>query len=85
MLPVRPSHERLSEFGDVLEEDKQVCFEVCLGPTIDNTGNVCVIGSIPELTEWTDGVPLVAQGARARVVDLGFFPVSNTCGGTEFP
>ncbi len=44
--------------GDVLEEDKEICFEVCLGSTIDNTGSVCVIGSIDQLTNWTDGVTL---------------------------
>ncbi|MDA1263533.1 MAG: hypothetical protein O2816_00470 [Planctomycetota bacterium] len=31
------------------------------------------------IAEWTDGVPLVVQGANPRRIDLGFFPVSDAC------
>ena len=47
--------------GDVLQEDKVVCFQVCMAG-VANTGGVCVIGSVPELTTWTAGVPMTPLG-----------------------
>jgi hypothetical protein len=31
------------------------------------------------IAEWTDGTPLVAQGANPKRIDLGFYPVSSSC------
>lgn len=47
--------------GDQLVEDKILCFQVCMAG-VDNSGGVCAIGSIPELTTWTDGVPMTTLG-----------------------
>lgn len=44
--------------GTTLEQDKVVCFQVCMAG-VDNTGGVCVIGGIPELGGWVTGVPMV--------------------------
>lgn len=41
--------------GDVLAEPVTVCFQVCMDG-IDHTGDVCVIGGIDALGNWTDGV-----------------------------
>lgn len=47
--------------GDQLTEDKIICFQVCMAG-VDNTGGVCVIGGIDQLTNWTDGVPMTHLG-----------------------
>ena len=47
--------------GDVLSEDKEVCFQLCLAG-IDNVGTPCVIGSVDQLGNWGDGVPMTDQG-----------------------
>lgn len=47
--------------GDVLDEDKTVCFRVCMDQ-IENTGDVCVIGSTDYLTNWSTGVPAIDIG-----------------------
>jgi Starch binding domain len=44
--------------GNALDADRTLTFQVCL-TGIDNTGGVCAIGNIPELTTWSTGVPLV--------------------------
>jgi hypothetical protein len=44
--------------GDVLTEDKAVCFQVCL-TGVDYTGGVCAVGNIPELDAWGAGIPAV--------------------------
>lgn len=43
--------------GQVLSEDKQVCFELCLGD-IENTGTPCVIGSVSQIGNWDIGLPM---------------------------
>ena len=48
--------------GQTLAEDKILCFQVCM-EGVDNTGDVCVIGNIPALTEWTTGVVTTNLGA----------------------
>lgn len=48
--------------GDVLDEDKVVCFQVCL-TGVDNTGGVCVVGNVPELDNWGTGIPAVEIAA----------------------
>ncbi len=47
--------------GEVLGSDKTVCFQVCL-EGVENSGGVCVIGSVAELTNWSVGVPMVEIG-----------------------
>jgi len=47
--------------GNILEEDKVVCFRVCMDG-IENTGDVCVIGSTDYLTNWGTGVPAIDIG-----------------------
>ena len=44
--------------GDVLTEDKAVCFQVCLTDVV-YTGGVCAVGNIPELDAWGAGIPAV--------------------------
>ncbi len=41
--------------GDVLAEDKTICFQVCL-TGVSNTGVVCAVGNIPELDSWGLGI-----------------------------
>ncbi|MCP3916273.1 MAG: hypothetical protein GY711_12020 [bacterium] len=31
------------------------------------------------IADWTDGVPLVVEGANPRRIDLGFYPASSAC------
>ena len=40
--------------GNTLEEDKVICFQVCMDG-VENTGAVCTVGNIPELTNWGTG------------------------------
>jgi hypothetical protein len=47
--------------GSSLEEDKVVCFQVCLDG-VENTGGVCVTGGHPDLTNWGDGMPMMSLG-----------------------
>jgi hypothetical protein len=47
--------------GDVLSEDKTVCFQVCVD-AVGTTGGVCVVGNTPELDSWGAGVPAVEIG-----------------------
>ena len=49
--------------GNVLNEDKVICFQVCM-EGVDNTGGVCVIGSIDALGNWVDGLPMGMVGAN---------------------
>jgi hypothetical protein len=42
--------------GNTLEEEKVVCFQVCMNG-VENTGGVCTVGNIPELTTWGQGTP----------------------------
>ena len=44
--------------GDVLAEDKEVCFQVCL-TGVGTSGGVCAVGNIPELDNWGYGTPAV--------------------------
>jgi hypothetical protein len=47
--------------GQVLHEDKIVCFQVCMSG-IQYTTPVCVIGSVSQLGNWTTGVPMAPVG-----------------------
>ncbi len=47
--------------GNVLDADRTVCLQVCLDG-IDNTGGVCAIGSVAQLSNWGAGVPAVQVG-----------------------
>jgi len=47
--------------GDVLSEDKTVCFQVCVD-AVGTTGGVCVIGNTAELDNWASGVPATEIG-----------------------
>jgi len=47
--------------GDVLSEDKEVCFQVCLDG-VDNTGGVCIVGNIAQLDSWGAGIPAEMVG-----------------------
>ncbi len=40
--------------GNTLEEDKVLCFQVCMDG-VENSGVVCTVGNIPELTNWGTG------------------------------
>lgn len=53
--------------GDVLTEDKVVCFQVCLDG-VDNNGGVCIVGNIPELDSWGMGIP-------AQMIGPGLYQV----------
>ncbi len=41
--------------GNTLEEDKEICFQVCL-EGVETIGGVCTVGGIPELDNWGAGV-----------------------------
>lgn len=64
--------------GQVLSEDKEVCFQVCLDG-VDTTGGVCIVGNIPELDSWGAGIPaqMVGPGLYQACV---IFPA-----GTPYP
>ncbi|MFQ5600105.1 MAG: carbohydrate-binding module family 20 domain-containing protein [Candidatus Krumholzibacteriia bacterium] len=47
--------------GDVLAEDKTVCFQVCLEGVV-NSGDVCVTGSVSQLTNWGSGALMALIG-----------------------
>jgi hypothetical protein len=47
--------------GQVLSEDKVVCFQVCTAPDGTN-GGVCVTGGLAELTNWGDGLAMSQIG-----------------------
>ncbi|MBA4378204.1 MAG: hypothetical protein C0395_06035 [Gemmatimonas sp.] len=47
--------------GEVLIGDRTVCLQVCLDG-VDNTGGVCAIGSVAQLSSWGAGVPAVQVG-----------------------
>jgi len=47
--------------GEVLDEAKEICFQVCLDG-VDNTGGVCIVGNIPELDSWGAGIPAEMVG-----------------------
>ena len=47
--------------GEVLIGDRTVCLQVCLDG-VDNTGGVCAIGSVAQLSNWGAGVPAVQVG-----------------------
>ena len=40
--------------GTTLEEDKEICFQVCMDG-VETLGGVCTIGGIPELGNWDIG------------------------------
>ena len=48
--------------GDVLAEDKTVCFQICLSE-VGTTGMVCAVGNIPELDNWGTGILAVDVAA----------------------
>jgi hypothetical protein len=49
--------------GSTLEEDKVICFQVCMDG-VENTGGVCTVGGIPELDNWGAGVTAAPIGAN---------------------
>lgn len=48
--------------GTTLEEDKNVCLQVCM-EGVEYTGGVCIAGSLPDQPQWT-GVPMDAMGGN---------------------
>ena len=46
--------------GNTLDEDKVICFQVCMDG-VETLGGVCTVGGIPELDNWGAGIaaPLV--------------------------
>jgi hypothetical protein len=47
--------------GNTLEEDKVICFQVCMDG-IENTGAVCTVGNIDALDNWGMGAPTQMVG-----------------------
>ncbi len=47
--------------GSGLEEDKVICFQVCMDG-VDNSGGVCTVGNIPELDAWGAGIGATMVG-----------------------
>lgn len=47
--------------GSTLEEDKEVCFQVCVD-SVGTTGEVCVVGNHASLDNWGYGTPAVEIG-----------------------
>jgi hypothetical protein len=47
--------------GEVLDADRELCLQVCL-EGVDNSGGVCVTGSLDALTNWGNGVPMIMIG-----------------------
>jgi len=54
-----------------LTEDKVVCIQVCLSDVLTD-GGVCVTGSLAELTNWGDGLPMVLIGPNLYQACLVF-------------
>gem|GEM_PF-1315263 len=48
--------------GNTLEEDKVICFQVCMDG-VENSGGVCTVGGIPQLDNWGTGVAAAPIGA----------------------
>lgn len=55
-----------------LTEDKEVCFQVCVGPEFLPTSGVCLIGNLDSLGAWGAGVPMVELAANLFQVCLVF-------------
>ena len=49
--------------GNTLEEEKVICFQVCMDG-VENSGGVCTVGGIPELDNWGAGVQAAPIGAN---------------------
>lgn len=49
--------------GNELDHMVEVCFQVCMD-TIENTGDVCVIGNLPAIGNWTDGLTMYQVGSQ---------------------
>ncbi|MBN2564996.1 MAG: hypothetical protein JXB46_04740, partial [Candidatus Eisenbacteria bacterium] len=45
----------------VTSQDVMVNFHLCLTAAVETSGDVCVTGNHPELTNWGDGVPMVLE------------------------
>lgn len=71
------------DLGDVLSEDKIVCFQVCMAG-VDNTGGVCTIGSAPELTAWSTGVPMTHLGLDVWQTCVTFMAGAPIPGDVEY-
>ena len=48
--------------GSTLEQDKVVCFQVCMAG-VETLGGVCVTGGLAALSGWGDGVPMTMVAA----------------------
>jgi len=47
--------------GNVLDHQVEVCFQVCI-QGVENTGDICVTGNLPELTGWGTGLAMTQIG-----------------------
>jgi hypothetical protein len=47
--------------GNTLEEDKEICFQVCMDG-VETAGGVCTVGGIPELDNWGNGTQAIPVG-----------------------
>ncbi len=61
------------DLGRTLQAEKIICFQACL-EGVPTNGVVCVIGSAPELTVWTTGVPMVLVGINLWEACVHFLP-----------
>jgi hypothetical protein len=65
--------------GSVLDEDKEVCLQVCIPAEMASTGMVCAVGGAPELGDWGLGVTAIDLGG-------GLYQFCHTYPqGTPFP
>lgn len=62
----------LCGLGSVLEEDKEVCLQVCLPDDVGTTGGVCAVGNADELDNWLVGVAMQNLGDNLYQVCLTY-------------
>lgn len=53
------------------------------GPTSHRPSNATIAVGARRIVDWSDGTPLVVQGALPNRIDLGFFPPSTDCSTTH--
>ena len=49
--------------GNVLDHRVELCLQVCMAE-VENSGDICVTGNLPELTEWGTGIVMSQVGAE---------------------